>query len=92
MRFARVNFSGDHGLAAAGAVFDPKSLFGSAPPPPPVPPPVAMPDPLSPDTLAAKRKATDDMSRSGRAATTLTKPAATQTLAAGGSDKLGSST
>lgn len=91
MRFCRVNFSEDYGLAAEGAVFDPKTLFGAPAPgpmPTPAPPPV-MPDPMSPDALAARRKAMTDASQGGRTSTTLTSPAAGTIAGGGGTKSLG---
>lgn len=48
-----------------------KGLFGAPAAPTPPPPPV-MPDPMSPDVMAAKRKAMTDAVASGRQSTTLT--------------------
>jgi hypothetical protein len=72
------------------------NLFGKAPTPPPAPaviPPPTMPDPNSPATLAARRKAIADASAGGRTSTILTTPGSRGqgTLAGSyGGSKLGS--
>lgn len=72
------------------------SLFAETPPPPPaVTPPPTMPDPQSPDVLAAKQKAEQTaMGRAGRSSTILSSAVAGASPAGGayGSSKLGSAT
>lgn len=65
-------------------------IFSKAAPTPP--PPQTMPDPMSPATLEARRKAMQDANASGRSSTILTTAAsrANNTLAGGGTTKLGS--
>lgn len=62
----------------AQVLWDPSSLFGSKQQPvtPTVIPPPTMPDPMSPDVLAARRKALSTAMQGGRQSTQLTTPLA----------------
>lgn len=74
-----------------------KNMFGggaSAPPPAPTPlPPPTMPDPQSPDTIAAGAKAAATAAKGGRNSTVLTNAGvrAAGTLAGSAGSKLGAS-